>query len=807
VKYLATRLRFVLCLVLVRLACTSAYAQLTPSADAYTNTASATTNFGAKALLDVESASQTAYIQFDLSAIPTGYTGANIAKASLKLYVNTVTKPASFNVDFVNGTWSENTITANLAPALGPTIAASVPLTTADKNQYIVIDITAAVQAWLNGSQPNDGIALVGNSPLNATFDSKESTTTSHSAELDIVFAGSSGTGITGITTPNGSGLIGGGTSGTLNLSLTHDCANNQMLQWNGAGWACASAGTGTITAVTAGTDLTGGGTGGTVTLNLNTSATDGRYAQLKANNSFTGIQTINGTESMQGSSSTQTLIVNQNGLASTGDAIHGLTSATGGTGVYGNGAIGIQGVANPSTGLSGLFRGTVKITGDGNNLLAGDPGCGSGYAGLGAPSSGSLSGCSNYALIGGPKGDTYVNSNGTAAIHFRSNNNELVTIDNSGNVNVIGQNNGGNLTVTGTLTVGGKQSGDGVSGKSTTVGVYGSSAGASQQGAGSQHAGLWGDTGGKSGDGYYGVFGTADANSAGGFFNNGAFATLVAKNSAPRGSGVIAIKGESANVGVYGLSAGASQEGNKFGQAGVWGDSGGGSLDGYVGVLGTADMNSAGGFFNNSGGEGAVGPTLYLENDTSASEGFLLAAEGGPPSGSGGVCYIDTQGNLNCFGGSEEITISVDSGTRKVALYSMQSPENWFEDAGTGQLTNGSTRIDLEPVFAQTVNAGVPYHVFLTPDGDCKGLYVSQKSATSFEVHELGGGTSSIAFDYRIMAKRVGYESVRLNDLTEQFRKLGSLRATMRRPVQPSLSSRSASITPERPQLTAKKK
>src|SRR6202023_1610952 len=111
---------------------------------------------------------------------------ANITKATLKLYVNSVTAAGSFNVDYVNGSWAENTISADLAPALGTTIAASVPLTTADKNQYILIDITAAVQAWLSGTA-NDGLALVGNSPVNATFDSKESTSTSHAAELDIV--------------------------------------------------------------------------------------------------------------------------------------------------------------------------------------------------------------------------------------------------------------------------------------------------------------------------------------------------------------------------------------------------------------------------------------------------------------------------------------------------------------------------------------------------------------------------------------------------------------------------------------------
>jgi len=57
-------------------------------------------------------------------------------------------------------------------------------------------------------------------------------------------------------------------------------------------------------------------------------------------------------------------------------------------------------------------------------------------------------------------------------------------------------------------------------------------------------------------------------------------------------------------------------------------------------------------------------------------------------------------------------------------------------------------------------------YHVFLTPKGDCKGLYVTNETSSGFEVHELGGGASSIAFDYRIVARRKGYEKIRMADL-----------------------------------------
>jgi hypothetical protein len=276
---------------------TGAYAQITPSGDAYTNTAFPTMNFGAKPLLDIQSASQTTYIQFDLSSLPSGYTSANITKATLKLYVNSVTTAGSFNVDFVNGTWAEKTITANLAPALGTTIVAGVPLTSANVNDYIILDITAAMGAWLNGTQANDGIALVGNSPLNATFDSKENTAMSHPPEVDIVFSG--GGTITGVTTASGSGLTGGGTSGTLNLALTNTCATNQVLQWNGSAWVCAAVGTGTITGVIPGTDLTGGGSSGNVTLNLDTT----KVPQLNGGNSFVGNQLVNGNLTVASSS------------------------------------------------------------------------------------------------------------------------------------------------------------------------------------------------------------------------------------------------------------------------------------------------------------------------------------------------------------------------------------------------------------------------------------------------------------------------------------------------------------------------
>jgi hypothetical protein len=188
-----------------------------------------------------------------------------------------------------------------------------------------------------------------------------------------------------------------------------------------------------------------------------------------------------------------------------------------------------------------------------------------------------------------------------------------------------------------------------------------------------------------------------------------------------------------------------------------------------------------------------ADNPTIYAYNAApSSDEAYGFQAGGGV-----GYCTINILGDLKCTG-SKSAVVPVDGGSRKVALYAVEAPENWFEDYGSGQLSNGSVRIDLESTFAQTVNTDLDYHVFLTPNGDCKGLYVSQKSPTSFEVHELGSGTSSVAFDYRIIAKRKNYENIRLADFTKQFKSPEQQRAAMRQhrhaPV-PSTSNPAAAL------------
>jgi hypothetical protein len=145
----------------------------------------------------------------------------------------------------------------------------------------------------------------------------------------------------------------------------------------------------------------------------------------------------------------------------------------------------------------------------------------------------------------------------------------------------------------------------------------------------------------------------------------------------------------------------------------------------------------------------------------------FALVAGGG-----GGFCTVDTNGHLSCAHAMAVMT-QVESDSRQVELYAVHSPQNWFEDFGSGRLADGSATVALEPTFAQTVNTASGYHVFLTPRGDCEGLYVARATTTGFEVRELRGGHSNLTFDYRIVALRRGYENVRLEDKTAMMAKL----------------------------------
>jgi hypothetical protein len=108
--------------------------------------------------------------------------------------------------------------------------------------------------------------------------------------------------------------------------------------------------------------------------------------------------------------------------------------------------------------------------------------------------------------------------------------------------------------------------------------------------------------------------------------------------------------------------------------------------------------------------------------------------------------------------------TVKLNDGTM-VKLFSEEAAELYFTDYGEGTLSNGRTHIELDPLFLQTVtiDAAHPMKVFVQLEGDCKGVFVTNKSTTGFDVAELQGGTSNASFSYRVVCKRKYYEDERL--------------------------------------------
>jgi len=142
-------------------------------------------NFGTNPNLAV-SATNNVYLKFKLSpTLPADIQSADIAKANLKLYLGTVNSPGTVDVYQVAGSWVERTLTANNAPPLSNLLVSGVSLDSSKKGQFIVIDVTTAVQQWLETST-NYGIALVAGTGTSVAFDSKENSQTSHEPELIV---------------------------------------------------------------------------------------------------------------------------------------------------------------------------------------------------------------------------------------------------------------------------------------------------------------------------------------------------------------------------------------------------------------------------------------------------------------------------------------------------------------------------------------------------------------------------------------------------------------------------------------------
>jgi hypothetical protein len=67
-------------------------------------------NYGTQPTIAVDGSQQSqGLVQFDLSCLPAGTTGSNVAKATMVLYVNTVQSAGSVMVEEADGAWTPAT--------------------------------------------------------------------------------------------------------------------------------------------------------------------------------------------------------------------------------------------------------------------------------------------------------------------------------------------------------------------------------------------------------------------------------------------------------------------------------------------------------------------------------------------------------------------------------------------------------------------------------------------------------------------------------------------------------------------------
>ncbi len=279
-----------------------------------------------------------------------------------------------------------------------------------------------------------------------------------------------------------------------------------------------------------------------------------------------------------------------------------------------------------------------------------------------------------------------------------------------------------------------------------TTTGLFNCSVGTACVEGDSSGNKTWGAYGiSQSADGVHGVTSTTNGNSA---------VAGIANGTSGAGHGVY---GKSSNgPGVYGVTT-ATKFSSSDPNAGLFGFS---SASSAFGVIGRNSGNGTGVF----GETGDKSGTQYaIAGQADNKNGSLLDVYNLATHGN---CTIDPTGDLGCSG-----TIMgkapVQSRQRRsaggdVLTYAAQSASATIEDVGTARLNGGVATVQIGRDFAAVMDRGW-YYVFLTPLGDTRGLYVSEKTPTAFQVRETERGRSSLLFDYRIVAHPLGATNDRL--------------------------------------------
>lgn len=124
---------------------------------------------------------------------------------------------------------------------------------------------------------------------------------------------------------------------------------------------------------------------------------------------------------------------------------------------------------------------------------------------------------------------------------------------------------------------------------------------------------------------------------------------------------------------------------------------------------------------------------------------------------------YQITASSLSVWGGltvlgNKNAVVPTSKGMTAINAY--ETAEYYFGDIGKAKTDdNGQVLIQLDPLFLETVNTSIQYHVFVSPY-DNATVWVEQMDRGSFIVKS---SKPNVEFSWEIKAKRLGYEDTRL--------------------------------------------
>ncbi|SEP80333.1 hypothetical protein [Flavobacterium urocaniciphilum] len=114
-------------------------------------------------------------------------------------------------------------------------------------------------------------------------------------------------------------------------------------------------------------------------------------------------------------------------------------------------------------------------------------------------------------------------------------------------------------------------------------------------------------------------------------------------------------------------------------------------------------------------------------------------------------------------IGNGTASTLIPDQNNVPRVMFCPEAPEVLFEDYGIGKLENGEAYIKIDEILAKSiiVDEKHPLKVFIQLEGDCNGVFVSEKTIEGFRVIELNNGKSNISFSWHIVANRANSKDI----------------------------------------------